>query len=125
MKRLVWLSTLIALSSCGTPPGLNSDVPVGIYAGDSRPVPENPSGVTITDTGPRGTQVYGLSCKSKMWDPEPSRENAISLMKQQAKAGGFNAIHTVIVNPEGASLLKNCWSSLQAYGIAYNLQSED
>jgi len=113
---------LLIPSGCGTTPGLNTDVPNGVYAGAARPVPTDPGGITITDDGPRGKQVYGISCKNKMWDPNPSRENAIALMKQQAKSQGFNAIHTVIVNDEGASLLKNCWSSLQAYGIAYNLE---
>jgi hypothetical protein len=79
--------------------------------------------VTIVDKGPplakEDQRVIGTSCKNKVWDPDPSRENAINLMKRQAADRGYNAIHSVQVIDDPAAVLKNCWSALIASGIAF------
>ena len=121
MKNLLAVAGLAALlSGCGTV-SENSDVGIVHLAG--RQTVQDDTGVSITDTGPRLSdekqRVIGSSCRNKMWDPPPSRENAINLMKRQAVSRGYNAVHSVTVVNDPAAIAKNCWSALIASGIAY------
>ncbi|MCF1452268.1 hypothetical protein ACQZ61_04225 [Agrobacterium vitis] len=110
------------LSGCGST-AQNSDVGlVHTGLGGRAPIADV-SAVEITETGPalakEDQRVMGTSCRNKAWDPEPSRDNAINLMKQQAVSRGYNAVHSVKVFNDPAALVKNCWSALIASGIAY------
>lgn len=121
MKKLIAAPALaIMLSGCGTV-SENSDVGLLHVAG--RQTVQDDTAVAITDTGPRLSdekqRVIGSSCMNKMWDPPPSRENAINLMKRQAVSRGYNAVHSVTVVNDPAAIAKNCWSALIASGIAY------
>ena len=88
-----------------------------------RPTIADASGVVVTEAGPAPTKedqrVEGTSCKNKAWDPAPSEANAVNLMKQQAAARGYNAVHSVKVANDPAAITKNCWSALVASGVAY------
>lgn len=122
--RAFSLFATIALASCGTL-ARNSEVPNAPYLGvGDRLEPDMNVPVRIVDSGPSATSerqhVEGYSCKNKLWDPDPSRENAIALMKRQASERGYNAIHSVLVEPDNASVGKNCWSGISATGIAFN-----
>src|SRR6185312_9649094 len=85
MKRITVLSAAALLAGCGSL-AQNADVPQGVYVG-GRPTIADNSNVQIVDTGPSvqngGRLVGGTSCKNKVWDPAPSRDNAIALMKKQ------------------------------------------
>jgi len=109
------------LAGCGTK-AQNADVPQGVYLG-GRPAIADTADVQIVETGPSvqdgGRRVGGTSCKNKVWDPAPSRDNAIALMKKQAQSLGFNAIHSVEVRNEAAAVMLNCWSAIVASGIAF------
>jgi len=122
------IAPLLALAACGTTPGVNSDVPNVGYVGVERPTIADDTAVQIVDAGPAmndvNQRVGGTSCKNKMWDPAPSEENAINLMKRQAAERGYNAIHSMKVGPDGAALMKNCWSAIHASGIAFKLPSD-
>ncbi|WP_313526384.1 hypothetical protein [Shinella sp.] len=122
MKRLLALPCMaLFLTSCGTVTQ-NSDVGVVHVAG--RQTVADDTAVTVTDTGPALTdekqRVTGSSCMNKVWDPPPSKDNAINLMKRQAASRGYNAVHSVQVVKDPAALVKNCWSTLIASGIAYS-----
>jgi hypothetical protein len=120
MKRYC-LCLVIALSGCGTPPGVNSDVPNVAYAGISRPVPAAQDDIEIIATNSDiANPVSGVSCKNKLWDPAPSEENATLLMKNEAKNKGFNAIHSVTVKPLAGAVVINCWQAIEAKGFAFN-----
>ncbi|MGG7519659.1 hypothetical protein ACQ3G6_17425 [Allorhizobium undicola] len=112
----------MGVSGCGSIAQNNDVGPVRTGLGGRASVADV-SGVEVTQTGPalvkEDQRVIGTSCRNKMWDPEPSRENALNLMKQQAKARGYNAVHSVQVYNDPAALVKNCWSALIATGIAY------
>ncbi len=120
MKRIC-LCLAVVLSGCGTPPGVNSDVPNVAYAGLTRPVPAVQDDIEIiasaTDTS---VPVSGVSCKNKLWDPAPSKENAMQLMKNDAKEKGFNAVHSVTVNSVAGAVVINCWQAIEAKGFAVN-----
>lgn len=121
MRRFVVVGFMVlTLSGCGTV-SENSDVGLLHVAG--RSVIGDVSAVEITAAGPALTnekqRVIGSSCMNKMWDPPPSRDNAINLMKRQAAERGYNAVHSVTVLNDPAALVKNCWSALIASGIAY------
>ncbi len=122
-RRIAVLAGVVTLVGCGST-AQNSDVPFDRATTSRRPSISDHSGVVITATGPAPTKedqrVVGTSCKNKMWDPAPSEANAVNLMKQQASARGFNAIHSVKVANDPAAITKNCWSAMVASGIAYN-----
>lgn len=109
-----------ALSGCGTI-AENSDVGVVHVAG--RQTVATQSNVEITATGPAATSsqqnVVGTSCMNKLWDPPPSQDNAINLMKKQAAERGFNAIHSLKIAKDSTAVFKNCWSIIEARGVAY------
>lgn len=113
------------VAGCGTTPGVNADVQnvVALNVG-GRPVPADVPGVSETASGPEATdarqKVSGVSCKNKMWDPAPSRDAAIRMMKAQAAERGYTAVHSVKVRNAGPdALAMNCWNALVASGVAY------
>lgn len=125
MKPLaaIIFATALTLSGCGTV-AQNSDVGL-IHTGlAGRPAVADPTGVTVVEAGPplsdEKQRVMGTSCKNKLWDPSPSRENALALMKKQATERGYDAVHSVTVFSDPTALAKNCWSALVASGIAFN-----
>ncbi|MBW6425535.1 hypothetical protein KX729_29415 [Rhizobium sp. XQZ8] len=121
MRNIVILPAIaVMLAACGTV-SENSDVGLVHVAG--RQTVQDDTAVVVTETGPRLSnekqRVIGSSCMNKMWDPPPSKDNAINLMKRQAASRGFNAVHSVTVVNDPAAAAKNCWSALIASGIAY------
>lgn len=114
----------MGLTGCGTV-APNSDVGLVHTGFEGKVVVPDRSDVAITDTGPilsdEKQRVMGTSCKNKLWDPDPSRENALALMKRQAAERGYNAVHSVKVFSDPTAVAKNCWSALVASGIAYTV----
>jgi len=116
------LLAALFLEGCSTgPASVNSDVVSGTRVATLA----DDLAISITDAGPPvgggGKRVFGTSCMNKVWDPAPSQENALALMKAQALAQGYNAVHGVEVKSAGAAaVLGNCWASITATGIAYN-----
>jgi len=122
-SKAVILGSMLVLSGCGTI-AQNSDVGL-IHTGlAGRPSVTDPTGVTVVEAGPalsdEKQRVMGTSCKNKLWDPAPSRDNALALMKKQAAERGYNAVHSVTVFSDPTAIAKNCWSALVASGIAFN-----
>jgi len=119
-KYIVAVALVASLSSCGSV-SPNSDV--GLVHVTGRPTIAAVDSVAIVDKGPplakEDQRVIGTSCKNKVWDADPSRENAVNLMKHQAAARGYNAVHSVQVIDDPAAVFKNCWSALIASGIAF------
>ncbi|WP_174804345.1 hypothetical protein [Martelella limonii] len=122
MKRFIIMAACLApLASCGTV-AENADVGVGFSMGQRaiEPVEE----VQIVETGPRQTdpkqRVEGYSCKNKLWDPRASKDNAVNLMKKQAKDRGYNTVHSVTVANDPMAPIKNCWEGIMARGIAFS-----
>ena len=112
-----------ALAGCGTL-ATNSDVPSGVYVGlGGRDVIPDDTGVRVVASGPAigqgGVRVSGESCKNKIWQPAPSRDNAVALMKRQAAERGLNIIHSMTVQDDDMALAKNCWSGIIAEGVAF------
>ena len=121
MVRILACSACLALSACGTI-AYNSDTPSGISLGGREIVPDDAT-VAIVPSGPDlnrgGVKVIGNSCKNKIWDPAPSRENAVALLKRDAAAKGMNAVHALVVTDQPAAILANCWAMISAEGIAF------
>jgi uncharacterized protein YbjQ (UPF0145 family) len=121
-RALILAVAATSLTGCGTT-AHNSDVGLARTWVDPKKTVTDTATVALVDTGPplssTAERVSGHSCKNKMWDPEPSRENAIALMKQEASSKGYNAVHSVQVVNDPAAIVKNCWSALIATGIAF------
>lgn len=123
LKRLTLVAGVcLGLASCGTT-AQNSDVGLVHTGLNGRATIESTGAVEVVETGPglsaTTERVSGHSCRNKMWDPPPSRDNAIALMKQQAQSKGYDAVHSVKVINDPAAIAKNCWSALIATGIAF------
>jgi hypothetical protein len=117
-----YLLPALLLVGCGTT-AKNSDVSLTRTWVEPKKDVRDTADVAILDTGPplsaTTERVSGHSCKNKLWDPDPSAENATALMKQEAASKGFNAVHSVKVVQDPAAIAKNCWSALIATGIAF------
>jgi hypothetical protein len=61
------------------------------------------------DLGP----IEATSCKSLMWDPVPTREDAVNQLRvRTVKLGGNGLLNLMCDAREGTSVSKNCWSSI-------------
>jgi len=122
-KLAVFVAVALALAGCGSY-AKNSDVPMGIHSGvgPRSSIPDTAT-VALVNTPPRAgsptVQVTGTSCKNKLWEADPSKDNAIALMKRQAAEAGMNRVTQVSVESVSASVLMNCWSAITAKGVAY------
>ncbi|MCB0219655.1 MAG: hypothetical protein KDH09_08180, partial [Chrysiogenetes bacterium] len=67
----------------------------------------------------RVAKIEAVSCKNKIWDAAPSRENGIEQLKFKAAREGATAIGNVSCSPDASSLGKNCWSAIICSAIAY------
>ena len=57
--------------------------------------------------------IEATSCKNKLWDPEPSREDATNQLRFKAAQLGANGLLNVSCGGErGTSLGKNCWKTI-------------
>ena len=123
-KAIPFGACALILTACGaTAP--NTDVAQGFVpiSGRTAVVPDD-APVSVVASGPAveagGRRVFGTSCKNKLYDPAPSRDNALALMKRQAAELGFNAVHSVEVKDDPSPIAKNCWSAIVAEGVAFN-----
>lgn len=57
--------------------------------------------------------ISATSCKNKMWDPEPTRENAIEQLRIKAARIGANTVTNLFCRAEATpNLGTNCWSAV-------------
>ncbi len=121
--KVVFSSALIALTGCIGATVSNTDKPQGAYVAGAKPV-VGASSVQIVETSPpnAGQLVEGVSCKNKMWDPEPSAQAAIEVAKNEAAKYGYTKLRIVEIIESGAVVdwQRNCWSTVIARGIAFN-----
>ena len=108
------------LSGCGATVS-NTDKPIGLYISGAETVPDDFS-VAVVSTLPSsgGKQISGISCKNKVWDPTPTNDAAITVLKREVMHAGFNSVVISSVGPDPAALMKNCWSAIIATGTAFN-----
>ena len=81
-----------------------------------------PSEVGSLKYAPIGN-IESWSCKSKLWDPDPTREDALSQMKLKASSFGANGILDVQCASEGTRLATNCWASIVCVGTAIKVDA--
>lgn len=110
----------VALAGCGATVS-NTDKPTGMYIAGA-PEVTGSSGVTLSESAPAGggQSVSGVSCKNKIWDPQPTREVAISVLQREAAKAGYDSVYVSEVGPASNALVMNCWSAIEANGIAFN-----
>jgi hypothetical protein len=64
-------------------------------------------------------QIEATSCRSKLWDPPATNEDAIDQLRFKASRLGANGIAEVFCDSGGEfDLGKNCWSSVKCRGTA-------
>jgi hypothetical protein len=73
------------------------------------------------DLGP----IEATSCKSLMWDPVPTREDAVSQLRiRTLNLGGNGLLNLACDAREGTSVSKNCWSSITCSASAVNVEKK-
>lgn len=57
--------------------------------------------------------ISATSCKNKLWDPEPTRENAIEQLRVKAARIGADTVTNLFCRDEPTTNLgTNCWSAV-------------
>ena len=83
--------------------------------------------VTLTDDLLVGSVlmggVEGLSCQRAPFDKEPSKDDALDQMKDQAARMGATGIYHVRYQAGGISISPRCWASMRASGVAFHRDS--
>ncbi|MDQ2084056.1 hypothetical protein RA307_28040 [Xanthobacteraceae bacterium Astr-EGSB] len=78
--------------------------------------------VTDHATAPPRSRTIGpvtaTACQYADFDPLPTREYALALLKRSAVANGANGLVDVTYSESHADLLKNCWENIVASGTA-------
>lgn len=114
-----YLLTLSILTGCGSLAD-NTDAPRGInIAGATDVVGEMAILVDSVPNGVTQTRITGISCKNKLWDSAPSDEAAIAVLRQQAAQAGYQSVSLVSTTPLDDPISINCWSAIEAVGIAF------
>jgi uncharacterized protein YbjQ (UPF0145 family) len=68
--------------------------------------------------------LVATSCRNKLTDDAPTRENAIAQMQVKASALAASAITNLYCEaPQGTNLVTNCWSSLTCHGTAIRIEN--
>lgn len=83
------------------------------------------SSVLVTDALPEGAveigSVEGRDCKNSLLDPAPSKDDAISQVRQKAFEMGATGIHSVTFGTDENPTSMNCWATIRAAAVAYRL----
>ena len=122
IKPYYTASVLAFLVGCGSTV-TNTDKPTGIYIAGATDVTGD-FGVNVVEQPPRknGYNVSGISCKNKLWEPSPTNEAAIAVLKRETQNSGHNSVYIISVQPDPAALAKNCWAAIIAKGIAFTVE---
>jgi len=109
--------SLAALMGCGsTAPNTNASTPINLVGTTSQDV----SSIQVVDSAPDSAiAISGVDCRNKMWDPVPTAPRAIDTLKAQAKQLGKTKVLVRSIEPHPAPISINCWSALEARGLAY------
>ncbi len=111
MKRAFPIAICLGLAGCG---------PNKLAGAGSTAEPLVFSPVQTLASIPAGAKVIGeaqaISCKSKAWDPDPSEENALQLLKSKAEQMNGSAVVNVAYTKGLVNPILNCWLSITATG---------
>lgn len=111
-KILVLLPIVLLLTACG------SFLPIKEVSPQSFSLPIYKKGDTYPKVSEYLNIVVGHSCKNKLWDKEPSKDDAIKQLKNNAYLLDAESVVEVVFNTRNTSLATNCWSSIKATGQA-------
>jgi hypothetical protein len=79
--------------------------------------------VEVATSIPAGATPLGAisatSCRNKLWDSEPSEEDALAQLKVKAASMGATGVSSLRYDASGTSLVSNCWSSITVNATAY------
>lgn len=68
--------------------------------------------------------LTSTSCKNKLWDEAPSKDDAIDQLRIKASRADANALINVSCEtPSGTDLTTNCWSSIVCHGAAIKVRA--
>ena len=100
----------------------NTDQPMGPSMGIADEI-EAVTSVEIVQSTPENTgqEVVGVSCKLKLYGPNPTRKSAIEVAKREAASFGYTKLRITSVEEQPAiDVDRNCRKTVIATGIAFN-----
>lgn len=111
------LVALLACSACGSyAPNTNASDPINVVGTTT----SDTAGVQIVEHAPNSAALMtGIDCRNKMWDPVPTAERAIEVLKAQAKSVGKSKVMVRSVQAHASPISINCWSAMEATGLVY------
>lgn len=78
------------------------------------------TGVQVVDYAPNSAILMsGVDCRNKLWDPVPTAARAIEVLKAQAKSAGKRHVMVRSVQAHPSPISINCWSAMEAKGLAF------
>ena len=123
MKAGAFLALSAVVFGCGPFVETNSVDPQIAARLDNEVKLYQPSEVRSLKYTPIG-KIESWSCKSKLWDPDPTREDALSQMKLKASSFGANGILDIWCSSQGTGLDTNCWASIVCVGTAIKVGAD-
>ena len=119
LRNFFLIGSYAIIAGCGSLAD-NTDASSGInIVGSTQVVGEMASVVDRVPSGVTQTRVSGISCKNKLWDPAPSDEVAIAVLRRQVSAAGFGSVAVISVQPLTDPIAINCWAAIEAVGLAF------
>lgn len=115
--RLGLLAIPVALSACGSyAPNSNASSPINVVGSSAT----DTTGVAVANSAPAtAIELSGIDCRNKLWNPTPTSERAIDVLKGQVKKAGLTKVKVTSVDAIKSPLGLNCWSAMEARGLAY------
>lgn len=120
MRKTAAAFLMLALSSCTVhvPPGTTDPAKFSVETF------QKARAVTVAASVPAGrrplSEISATSCMRYSWDPEPTNELALVLLKAKARDYGATGVAGVTYRRYNISLSENCKSNIVATGTAFN-----
>ncbi len=117
MRLLVGLAGLLSCAACGSfAPNTNASAPFNVVGTSTT----DTSAVEVVEYAPSSAILMtGIDCRNKLWDPVPTANRAIEVLKAQAQSAGKGKVMVRSVQGHSSPISINCWSAMEATGLAF------
>lgn len=122
MRKFAVVIVMLGLTGCAVP------VPPGTSDVSKLPVESQQKATTVNLVDSRPATAVSLgklqasSCQRYQWDPEPTNDTALTMLKIAAAGKGANAVTGVSYSRSNISLAQNCYTTITATGEALTVK---
>lgn len=119
--RILILALPLFIAACATSGVVNTAAPVVPYIPPD--IAQRGSDVSVVGEVAAGAQFVGNveahACQKLQYDPVPSDELALAMLKAEAAAVGATSITEVKLQTSNVDFARNCFTTIHATGKAY------